>query len=185
MVFDISQGVHLEFAAEHQVGFKNEGEVVIKEKAKKTLHEYTLQIRERNVYQKSKSGDFPSGVNDASIRSSSGPSILLQDKNTATLKLSFHNLNFWKRCHHEGIILPCSGRSGTERMYAMEKTDGEYEIINNDDRFKAVLQPVAGRPTWKDPYLCVCVDGSASDIKMAVTSRNHTLDIYYRNTCSK
>ena len=181
----MSQGVHLEFEAENQIGFKDDATVVIKEKAQKTLHKYDLQHQEGNVYQKIWNVDFPLDVNDASIRSVSysfpqDSYVLLQDKNTATLKLSFDcrsvldSPESWNSWHYEGIILPCSR---IDRVYAVEKTDGEYEIIINDNNFNARLQPVAGRPSWKDPYLSVCVNGVRKD-RIAVASSNHTLDIY-------
>ena len=173
VVIKVSQGVHLGFAAEDQVGFNKDGGVVVKEITRKTLHEYRLQIQERNVYQESRSEDFPSGVNDASIRSSSGPSVLLQDKNTATQKRSFHNLQPWKSWHHEGTILPCSRM---KCVYAVEKTDGEYEIIIDDYNSKARLQPVTGGSPWKDPYLSLCMHGGSD--RIAVTSTNNTLQIY-------
>ena len=189
MVIDMSQGVLLGFAAEYQVSFNEDREVVIKEKAQKVLHKYELQIQERNVYQKIWSVDFPPGVNDASIRSLSYSLhkdwyVLLQDKNTATLKLSFKHFDQcdrfdgWDSWHHEGIILPCSG---IERVYAVEKTDREFEIIINDTHFKARLQPVATRSTWKDPYLSVCADTVFMD-RIGVISTNHTLDIYCRDS---
>ena len=179
VVIKISQGIHLEFAAEKQVGFRKEGEVVVKEQAQKTLHEYRLRIQEKNVYQKSRSEDFPPDVNDASIRSSSGPSTFLQDNNTATLKLAFHNLKPWKILHHEGILLPCSR---IKHVYAVEKTDSEYEIIINDYEFNGGLQPASGRPTWKDPYLSVCTDRVTSIDRIAVTSTNRTLGIYSKGS---
>ena len=179
MVIKISQGVHLGFAAENQVSFRQDGEVVVKEKAQKTLHEYRLQIQEKNVYQKSRSEDFPSGVNGASIRSSCGPATFLQDNNTATLKLAFHNLKPWKIWNHKGILLPCSR---IKHVYAVEKTDGEYEIVINDYEFNVRLQPAMGRPTWKDPYLSVCTDGLTSIDRIAVTSTNRTLGIYSKGS---
>ena len=60
----------------------------------------------------------------------------------------------------------------------MEKTDGEYEIIIDDENFIGLhrIQPVAGKPAWKDPYLSV----SCASEKMAVASTNSTFDIYIR-----
>ena len=183
VVIETSQDVHVGFAAEDQVSFNEDGAVVIKEKAQKTLHKYELKTQERNVYQKIWSVDFPPDVNDASIRSVpcslvDYSYILLQDKNTATLKLSLDSDSGWDSWNHEGIILPCSV---LKHVYAVEKTVGEYEILIHDYHYKAKLQPVAGRPTWKDPYLSVCVYGVCTD-KVAVTSASRTLDIYSRDS---
>ena len=46
VVITMSRGDRLEFAAEKQVGYGSSGEVVIKEKAQKTLHRYDLQENE-------------------------------------------------------------------------------------------------------------------------------------------
>ena len=175
MVIERSQDIHLGFAAEDQVGFNSDGAVVLKEKAQKTLHKYELQIQERNVYKKSWSKNFPPDVGDASIRSVSGyHNVLLQDKNTVTLKLNFDCRKAWDNWHHSGIILPCSE---IKCMYAVEKTNEEYELIIND---KARLQSVMGRPTWTDPHLSVCGVSYEYDVpeRIAVTSTNRTLDIY-------
>ena len=179
----MSLDVHIGFAAEDQVGFNEDGTVVTKEKAQKKLHKYELKIQERNVYQKLWSEDFPRDVNDASIRSMpysmrEDSYVSLQDKNTANLKLSFESDSGWDSWHHEGIILPCSV---LKHVYAVEKTVGEYEILIHDYHYKAKLQPVAGRPTWKDPYLSVCVYGVCKD-RVALTSANLIFDIYSRDS---
>ena len=178
VVIEVRRGVRLEVEAEGQVGFNRQGEVVIKEKAQQTLHKYKLQILERDLYQEIWSEDIPPGVNSASIRAVTdlAHEVLLQDNSSATMKWRFHNLKHWNSWNDEGIILPCSGIG---RVYAVEKTAGEYEIIIHDNHFKARIQPVAGRSTWKDPYLSVCVSGVPED-RIAVTSTNHTLDIYSR-----
>ena len=167
------QNVQLGFTAEDQVGFDEDGTVVMKEKVQKTLHQFKLQNQEMNVYQKDWSYDFPPGANDASIRSLSETRVFLQDKYTAALKRIFSDYSRWSSCEKEGIILNCFG---LECLYALANTDGEYEIIINDKDFGPRIQPVAGKPAWKDPYLSVCSNYE----KMAVASTNNTLDIYRR-----
>ena len=168
------QYVQLGFTAEDQVGFDEDGTVVMKEKGQKTLHQFKLQNQEMNVYQKDRSYDFPPGANDASIRSLSEMTVFLQDKYTATLKRIFYEYSRWGSYNHEGIILNCFG---IERVYALAKSDGEYEIILVDKDFGPRIQPVAGKPAWKDPYLSVCSNYG----KMAVASTDNTLDIYRRS----
>ena len=62
----MSRGHRLDWAAEKQVGYGWNEEVVIKEKAQKTLHRYDLQKNEL-IYQEIWNEDFPHSVNTASI----------------------------------------------------------------------------------------------------------------------
>ena len=177
----MSRGNRLEFAAEKQVGYNAYGKVIIKEKARKTLHKYELQSREM-VYQEIWSEDFPHGVNTASVIAvyspSGGDKLLLQDKSTSTtLVLSSDGREFLDSWNHEGIFLTCLYQD--EPVYAVEKTSREYEIVivkeNRDGKYEKRLQPVASKPTWSHPYLSVCETAG----RIAVTSKDHTLDIYY------
>ena len=187
MSIETSRGVHLEFAAEDQVGFHNDtGEVIIKEKAQNTLHKYELQFPE-NIYQEIWSEDFPDGVNTASViavhevhESDFSYRLLLQDKNTSTtLALSFDDRKLLDSWHHEGILLTCFNFE--YGVYAVEKAEEGYEIViaetknkDHETRSETRLQPVAATPTWSHPYLSVC----KGEGRLAVTSSDHTLDIY-------
>ena len=180
VVIKMSRSDRLGFAAEKQVGYGLHGEVVIKEKAQKTLHRYEFNDK---IYQEIWSEDFPHGVNTASVIAVyialfSGHKLLLQDKSTSTtlvLSSDGRELDSW---HHEGILLTCL-RNG-EPVYVVENTYGEYEIvIVNTDRSETRLQPVTTKPTWSHPYLSVCQYYALG--KIAVTSKDHTLDIYCRN----
>ena len=185
VVIKMSQGVHLGFAAEDQVGFQRDGSVVIKDKAHETLHKYELQIQEGDLYHKKWSYDLPFGLEDVSIRSASGNNVVLQVKNTGTLKFILYYKSIgsvWDRLHHEGIYLNCC-LLDFEDVYAVERLDGEYEIVFTSNCTKVRMHPVAGRPTWKDPYLSVCVkEDQYEQYWMAVASANHTLDIYRRHS---
>ena len=168
----MSQCVQQRFQAEDRVGFDEGGKVVLKDKAQKTLHKYTMHIQERSVYQKECSYDLPPHTSDASIRYLSEKfGIFLQNKNKPSLTLLLDNDNQWRHLHHEGIFLLCPL---TNPFFAVENINGGYEIIIDDTN---KLQPIAGRPTWKDPYLSVCETGMS---RLAVASTNHTLDIYSR-----
>ena len=184
----------MEIAGENQVAFNELGHLIIKEKEQKQLHCYNLHAEESESAINQWSVQFPPDVNSASIRSATFGEVLMQDDRTSTLKLSLqpptlHNNNkeVWESYHHEGVILPSIGQDDG-RLYAVKKTNGEYEIIIDGCDIKATLQPVAvqpvaGRPTWKDPYLSVCARPALADWhidRIAVTSTNCTLDIYCR-----
>ena len=176
----MTQGVRLEFAAENQVGFEDiTGEVIIQEKGQKRLHRYELKIQEGNVYQEEWSENFPHNISSASIITLCEDHPLLQDKGTSTiLKMSSNGRELLDSWHHEGILLTSLFLYGL--VYAVEKTNGEYEILIVKDketskkgRSEKRLQPVTAKPTWTHPYLSVTKgDG------IAVTSTHHTLDIY-------
>ena len=179
VVITMSRGDRLEWAAEKQVGYGQHGEVVMKEKAQKTLHRYKLQ-RNEITYQEIWSEDFPHGVNTASViavYSDSSDELLLQDKSTSTtLVLSSNGRDLLDSWHHEGILLTCF--SGNTPVYAVENTYGEYKIvIVNKDRSETRLQPVAAKSPWSHPYLSACEYYLGR--RIAVTSKDHTLDIYY------
>ena len=149
--------MHLEFAAEDQVGFGTNGDVIIKEKAQNRLHKYQLQIKEGNVYPEIWSEDFPCGVNTARIIAIDfiGNFLLLYDKSTSTVLKFCENgrklIESWR-----GILLACVAQTGPVHV---EETDGKYEIIiDNYGSSIARLQPVAGRRPWTHPYLSVCAD---------------------------
>ena len=77
----------------------------------------------------------------------------------------------------EGMLLiGCVERSFP--VYVVEKIPGEYEIvILKPTKLEIKLQPVTGKPTWSTPHLSVCrPQGPWS--RLAVTSANHSLDIY-------
>ena len=190
----MSQGIHLEFPADYQVGHRFNGEVIIKEKAQNTLHKYKLHFP-KYIYQEIWSVDFPHGVNTASVTAvyskkilgrelQYGYKVLLQDKSTSTtLILSSDGTKLLDSWHHEGILLTCFCSGWSEYfVHVVEKTDGEYEIViiernirlNNKDISETRLQPVAAKPTWSHPYLSLCKSNS----RIAVTSTDHTLDIY-------
>ena len=105
-----------------------------------------------------------------------GGGLLLQGKSTSTtMLLSSDGRELLDSWHHEGILLACFFHN--EPVYAVENTYGEYEIvIVNEDRSETRLQPVATKSPWSHPYLSVCqyVVGN----RIAVTSKDHTLDIY-------
>ena len=174
----MSRGDRLEFAAENQVGYGLYGEIVIKEKAQKTLHNYKLQLNEI-TYQEIWSEDFPHGVNTASVTAvygvTGGCKLLLQDKSTSTtLVLSSDGRELLDSLHHEGILLTTIFVENL--VYVVKNTYGEYEIvIVNGDISETRLQPVTTKPTWSHPYLSVCENISM----IAVTSKDRTLDIYY------
>ena len=178
----MSSGHRLKWAAEKQVGYGRYGEVVLKEKAQKALHKYDLQLNEI-IYQEIWSEDFPHGVNTASVIAVYVPSddyeLLLQDKSTSTtLILSSDGREILDSRHHEGILLTCLYNN--EPVYAVENTYGECEIvIVNKDRPETRLQPVATKSPWSHPYLSVCQYYVGS--RIAVTSKDHTLDIYSWN----
>ena len=179
----MSRGERLDFAAENQVGYGFHREVIIKEKAQKTLHRYDLQVNEI-VYQEVWSEDFPHGVNTGSVIAvyivSGGYKLLLQDKSkSTTLVLSSDGREILNSWHHEGILLTIL--FDDEKVYVVENTYGEYEVvIVNKDRSETRLQPVAVKSPWTHPYLSVCQYCGFSS-RIAVTSKDHTLDIYYRN----
>ena len=104
--------------------------------------------------------------------------LLLQDKSTSTtLALSSDGGELLDSWHRKGILLTCLKTA--HLVYAVEKTEGEYEIVIDDweQTSKKRLQPVTGKPTWSHPYLSVCYP-SWKD-RMAVTSAaDHSLDIY-------
>ena len=183
VVIKMSRGDRLEFAAEKQVGYGSVVEVIIKEKAQKTLHRYDLQLNELKTYQEIWSEDFPHGVNTASViavySATGGQKLLLQDKSTSTtLVLSSDGRELLDSWHHEGILLTCL--YDNDPVYVVENTYGEYEIvIVNTDRSETRLQPVAAKSPWSHPYLPVCQLFVGR--RIAVTSKDHTLDIYYRN----
>ena len=152
----------------------------MKEKAQKTLHRYRLRVYEM-IYQEIWSEDFPHGVSTASVIAvyglPGGCKLLLQDKSTSTtLVLSSdgrENLDSWV---HEGILLTCL--FANEPVYAVENTYGEYEIvIVNEDRSETKL-PVTAKSPWSHPYLSVCQRYIGD--RIAVVSKDHTLDIYYK-----
>ena len=178
----MSRGHRLEWAAEKQVGYGLFGEVIIKEKAQKTLHRYELQLNEI-IHQEIWSEDLPHGVNTASIiavyRLRGDYKLFLQDKSTSTtLVLSSDGRELLDSWHHEGILLTCL--FDHEPVYVVENTYGEYKIvIVNEDRSETRLQPVAAKSPWSHPYLSVCQHYVGS--RIAVTSKDHTLDIYYDN----
>ena len=202
VVTEMSRGVRLEFAVEDLVGVYQRG-VIIKEKAHNTLHEYELQLPEM-IYRELWSEDFPHGVNAANVMAVGRweTFVLLQDKNTSTTLVLSHEgkkrLGSW---HQEGILLNWHDSSYENLfMYAVEKTYGEYEIvIVNRSRFPPSysdnsfywgpdrdilrLQPVGTKPTWSHPYLSVCENDRGK--RIAVTSTEHTLDIYSKDVTSK
>ena len=177
MVIKLSRSIHLEWAAENQVCYHGLfGEVTIKEKVQKILHRYDTELKEI-IHQ-----DFPHGVNTASViavySQTGDDKLLLQDKSTSTTFLLSSDcreiLDSW---HHEGILITCLSRN--KPVYAVEKTSGEYEIVivdDNKDRSETRLRPVTTKPTWSHPYLSACEDIG----KIAVTSNDHTLDIYHQ-----
>ena len=172
MVFKKHQGVRLEWAAANQVGFCIEGEVIIKEKAQKTLHKYKLHSKEI-MYQEMWSEHFPHGVDTASVIAVKYQEPLLQDKRSTTLLLSNDGKILLDSWQHEGILLTCFL---DKAVYAVEKTSGEYEIVivDIDDRSETRLQPVAAKPTWSHTYLSVC----GYEAGTVVASKDRTLDIY-------
>ena len=179
----MSRGDRLEWAAEKQVGYGLFGEVMIKEKAQKTLHRFELQLNEI-IRQEVRSEDFPHGVNTGSTIGvmyslTDDHKLLLWDKSTSTtLVLSSDGRELLDSWHHEVVLLTIL--SHNEPVYAVESTYGEYEIvIVNKDRSETRLQPVTTKPTWSHPYLSVCQYFTGS--RIAVTSKDHTLDIYYHN----
>ena len=181
VVITMSRGDRLGFAAGKQVGYGRYGEVVMKEKAQKTLHRYKFNDK---IYQETWSEDFPHGVNTASViavySATRGQKLLLQDKSTSTtLVLSSDGRELLDSWHHEGILLTCLWDS--EPVYVVENTYGEYEIvIVNKDRSETRLQPVTAKSPWSHPYLSVCYYESNFQhiIRIAVTSKDRTLDIY-------
>ena len=189
VVIEMSRGVRLVFAAENQVGFcQITGEVIIKKKTQNTLHKYKLQFLE-NVYLEIWSEDFPHGVNTASVIGVERNSfrLFIQDNSTsATLTLSSDGRKCLDSMHHEGILLTCLLLENF--VYAVEKTEGEYEIAivdknvkysdsdSDKDRSEIRLQPVAAKSTWSHPYLSLCEDISGD--RVAVISTDHSLDIY-------
>ena len=183
----MSQIVRLEWAADNQVGYGQYGDVIMKEKAQKTLHKYMLLLEEV-IYKETWSENFPHDVNAASVIGvcwhNSEYKPLLHDKSTSTtLVLSSDGKELLNSLHHEGVLLTylCHDGLDGQQVYAVEKTYGECEIVivDNKDISETRLQPVAGKPTWSHPYLSVCEDMRNDWI--AVTSKDHTLDIYYRN----
>ena len=188
-----SRGVRLEFAAEDQVVFFGD-KVIIKVKAQNTLHKYELQLP-KMIYQEMRmSEDLPHGVNTASVMAVRWGNILLQDKSTSTtLQLSCKSTKLLDSWRHEGILLSYHRHvdNRNQFMYAVEKTYGEYEIVivemiyhlgcSREFRDIVRLQPVGTKPTWSHPYLSVCL----KDQKLAVTSTEHTLDIYCQDYTSK
>ena len=185
VTIETSRTVRLEFAAENQVGINRyTGEIIIKEKAQNTLHKYKLQSPD-NLYQEIWSENFPHGINTASVIAAyctikNGCKIALQDKTSSTtLLLSSDGRQLLDSWHHEGILLACF--HSEKFAYAVEKAEGEYEIViveaNDKDlkkRSEIKLQPVVAKPTWSNYYLSVCM----SKLRIAVTSTDHTLDIY-------
>ena len=170
------QGFGLEFAAEDQVCFSRET-VIIKEKTQKTLHNYQ---QKDCTYKEKWSENLPPDVNTASIIAVvqwQGRKLLLQDKSTSTtLALSCDGGELLGRWHDEGILLTCLRDA---LVYAVEKTEGEYEIVIDDweQTSRTRLQPVTGKPTWSHPYLSVCYPSWKH--RMVVTSAaNRSLDIY-------
>ena len=198
----VKQGVRLEFAAENQVSFNSydydigeetdvnyraeRRDVIIKDKAQNTLHQYQL---EGCIYKEGWSENLPPGVNTASIIAvysyGSGYKLLLQDKSTSTT-LEFspasRKLDSW---HYEGILLTClsiTWRSSIYPVYAVEKTEGEYEIVifsigDIEMILEKRLRPVTAKLTWSHPYLSVC--GNETERRIAVTSSDRSLDICY------
>ena len=180
VVITMSREDRLGFAAEKQVGYGILGNVCMKEKAQKTLHKYKLQLNKIVTYQEIWSEDIPHGVNTASVIAVSDGFIhLLPDKSTSTtLELSSDGLELLHSWHHEGIPLTCLMFS--EQVYVVENTYGEYEIVIVDNNGSETrLQPVAAKSAWTHPYLSVCQFFDSN--KIAVTSKDHTLDIYYGN----
>ena len=174
VVITMSRGDRLGFAAEKQVGYCLYGEVVIKEKAQKTLHKYKVQFNEM-IHQEIWSDDFPRGVNTASVIGEwDGHKLLLWDKSTSTtLLLSSDGRKLLDSWHHEGILLTCLRNS--KPVYAVENAYGEYEIVIVKHRSETRIQPVTTKSPWSHPYLSVC---RYDHERIAVTSKDHTLDIY-------
>ena len=191
VVTEMSRCVQLEFAAENQVGYGRHGEVVIKEKAQKTLHKYNLPWKEV-VYKVIWSENFPHGVNTASVIAAYATickydsvfvqevHVILHDKTTSTtLVLSTDGRKLLDSWHHEGILLTCFDE---QFVYAVEKAEGGYEIaiVNvKKGRSETKLQPFTAKPTWSHPYLSLCK--SVFLKRIVVTSTDHTLDIYYES----
>ena len=175
----MKQGVCLEFPAENQVDFNGRVDFVMKEKAQKTLHKFTLEGHggSTEVW----STKIPPGVNTDGVIALYGSGYsdakpILQDKGTsATLVLTSNGTELLDSWHHKGILLTCLDFE--HPVYAVEKTEGEYEIvIVRYNKSETRLQPVTTKPTWSHPYLSVCKD-VVTDM-LAVTSADPSLDIY-------
>ena len=187
MVIEKSQGHRLEWAAENQVAYSDDGRVVVmKEKAQNTraLHTYNMEfdmLSDEIIYQKRWNEDLPHGINPASVIAgygwTDGYRFLLEDKSTSTtLLLCPRGRELVGSWHHEGILLTCL--KNAKLVFSVEKRSGEYEIVIvdtcNENKLES-LQPITSKPTWSHPYLSVC-EGEG---RIAVTSKHHTLDIYY------
>ena len=193
----VKQGVHLEFAAEIQVGFSPHGkDVIIKEKAQKTLHQYQL---EGWIYKEGWSETLPPGVNTASIIAgyreyiygNDDYKLVLQDKRTSTtLVFSSNDREHLHSCHYEGILLTrVTATFATYLVYAVEKTEGGYEIVVVNSAFVDVahirkekrLKPVTAKPTWSRPFLSVCTlsRGGGHPNIVVTSAADRSLDIYY------
>ena len=175
----VKQGIRLEFAAENQVDFGRGGIFVLKEKAQNTIHKYNLK---RYTDKEVCITNLPSGVNTANIISecefcNGTGGLILQDSSTAaTLVLSPDGTELLDSWHHEGILLTCL--NGNDPMYAVETTEGEYEIaIVIDNKSETRLQPVTGKPTWSHPYLSVA-NNLWTELMAVTSATDHSLDIY-------
>ena len=154
------------------------GNVIVKKKGQNTLHKF--QVQTGYAYQKIWTEESPHDVNTAKVIgiSEHGQAYLQEKSGSPTLVMDSAGKNLLTSWHYEGTLLTCL--PSNQPVYAVEKADGEYEIVKVEiDSSEVRLQPVSERPAWPHPYLSVCDDERRS--RIAVTSKLHTLDIYSRD----